>query len=242
MESFAGAPDAADPGPSPEVRYRGRVGKHDYEVRAVHGLLECDAVVVVDGVECEPASRTEEEAWDHAAEQGWVVGREEGFRRLTCPVQFLSDDGELRTEATVEVRTVGYGGTGEVDVRRGFEPTPLAPDPGSASAAREERRAAHPTRFALVAALMRAAGYLLPLLGIGLLLSGLLRPLREWVDRVTQPPRDAVREATAPARRPSPPSPSRCWPSSATSSRPSSAGSRGCSCGCSAGWSTCPTG
>src|SRR5699024_9477883 len=79
------------------------------------------------------------------------------------------------------VRTAGLGGAGEVDVRQGLTRRPLAPDEGSPSAARDRKRTAHPTRYALLAALTKAAAFLLPLLGLGALFSGILQPVREWV-------------------------------------------------------------
>ena len=56
--------------------------------------------------------------------------------------------------------------------------TLLVPTPGSPSALRDEKRTAKPTRYALLAALPKAAGYLIPLLGIGALFSGLLDPVK----------------------------------------------------------------
>lgn len=76
----------------------------------------------------------------------------------------------------------------------------LVPADGSPSAARDAKRTAHPTRCALVAAFTRSARFLLPLLGLGALFSGLLDPLVEWIEARLRPLVEAISRATAPPR------------------------------------------
>lgn len=106
---------------------------------------------------------------------------EEHFTTLYCTVRRPDEDGDPADAEVITVRTAGLGGAGEVDVRQGLTRRPLAPDEDSPSAARDRRRTAHPTPYALLAALTKAAAFLLPLLGLGALFSGILQPAREWV-------------------------------------------------------------
>ena len=136
---------------------------------------------------------------------------EDGFSTLHCTVRRRSEEGELEDAEVITIRTAGLGGAGEVEVRHGLRTTPLVPADGSPSAARDEKRTAHPTRYALIAALTKAATFLLPLLGIGALFSGLLDPVKEWIaerirpvieaiGQVVRPIRDWLDEVTAPVR------------------------------------------
>lgn len=125
---------------------------------------------------------------------------EEGFTTLRCTVRRVREGGEVKDCEVLTIRTAGLGGAGEVEVRHGFRTTVLVPAEGSPSAARDARRTAHPTRYALVAALTKSAKYLLPLLGLGALLSGLLDPLAEWIEARIRPAVEAIAQATAPVR------------------------------------------
>ena len=157
---------------------------------------------------------------DAAPDDGLQFGLDEGFSTLRCTVRRRADGegsgregegGEVEDAEVITIRTAGLGGAGEVDVRHGLQTTPLVPAEGSPSAARDEKRTAHPTRYALVAALTKAATFLIPLLGLGALFSGLLDPVKEWIgDRirpvieaigqVVRPIRDWLDEVTAPVR------------------------------------------
>jgi len=117
---------------------------------------------------------------------------DDGFATLRCTVIRRDPDGEHTDHELVTVRTAGLGGAGEVEVSRGLRTDPLLPAEGSPSALRDEKRAAHPRRFAAVAAVRRAAGYLIPLLGLGALFSNILRPVREWVASLLRPVAEAV--------------------------------------------------
>ena len=188
---------ASESSPATTV-YRGLRDGHAYEIRARHPFLEARAELVIDGVLHEPVrerSRTPEGTEGGDAADGIVVTVQDGFSSATYQVRRPDGEGALHDAERIVVRTA-WRGAGEVDVTDslGMDAQPLRPEPGSASAAREERRAAHPLRFALVAAGGRAAGFLLPLLGIGALLSGVLRPVRRWAAEATAP----VREALAP--------------------------------------------
>ena len=157
---------------------------------------------------------------DAAPDDGLQFGLDEGFSTLRCTVRRRADGegsgregegGEVEDAEVITIRTAGLGGAGEVDVRHGLQATPLVPAEGSPSAARDEKRTAHPTRYALVAALTKAATFLIPLLGLGALLSGLLDPVKEWIGerirpvieaigQVVRPIRDWLDEVTAPVR------------------------------------------
>lgn len=209
-----------------DVEYRGRAGEHDYVALVRHRLLDTAFTLVVDGVEHDPAA---EEKADKAAKkavqkavqtagEGQEAGEDaredelarpvdglrfhvdEGFTTLRCTVRRVREGGELKDCEVLTIRTTGLGGAGEVEVRHGFRTTVLVPAEGSPSAARDARRTAHPTRYAMVAALTGSARYLLPLLGLGALLSGLLDPLAEWVEARIRPAVEAVAQATAPVR------------------------------------------
>src|SRR5699024_2526307 len=112
---------------------------------------------------------------------------EENFTVTYCTVRRPDEDGDLTDAEVIAVRTAGLGGAGEGDVRQGLTRRPLAPDEDSPSAARDRRRTAHPTRFALIAALTKAAAYLIPLLGLGALFSGVLEPVIAWIVRTVSP-------------------------------------------------------
>ncbi|MFC0672627.1 hypothetical protein [Brachybacterium hainanense] len=199
----------------PVTAYRGHHGGHDYVVLARHGVLDARAVLVIDGVYHDP--KKEEEPRVEATAPGVVVheavhdavsGEADGLafragesiRSIIYRVRRPGEDGTLADAETIEVRTTGLGGMGEVDVTGSLElrGTPLRPDPGSASAAREERKAAHPLRAALLAAGGKAAVYLVPLLGIGALFSGFLAPARRFVEGLVRPPVLWLGEVLAP--------------------------------------------
>lgn len=192
--------DGFDPDPGVTV-YRGR----RLVVLARHTFLEAHARLVIDGVLHDPAAekrprrepvdvpRDVLEATDGAASgeaDGLAFTVSEGLGRTVIQVRRPRQDGSLEKAERVHVRTRGVGGVGEVDVTdsNDLHREPLVPDPGSASAAREERKAAHPVRFALVAAAVTAARFLVPLLGLGALFSWLLDPVSEAAERVIAPP------------------------------------------------------
>lgn len=124
----------------------------------------------------------------------------DGFTTLVCTVRRPRDGGRYVNAEEITIRTAGLGGAGEVDIRHGFKRIVLVPAEGSPSAAREEKRAAHPTRYALVAAFTRSARYLVPLLGLGALFSGLLDPLLNWIEARVRPTLEAIAQRTEPVR------------------------------------------
>ena len=139
-------------------------------------------------------------AGDDVAGDGLRFRLEENVTVVHCTVRRPDADGHLADAEVISVRTTGLGGAGEVDVRHGLERTLLVPADDSPSAVRDRKRTAHPTRYALVAALARAAGFLLPLLGLGALLSGLLDPVTEWLGARVRPILDAIAEFFDPVR------------------------------------------
>ena len=219
-----------------DVEYTGRAGEHDYVVRVRHRLLDTSFVVLLDGVEHDPVAEAKRETGDvpgvdaegdavvDAQDGGDAQGDaedgagdslrftiEDGFTRIKAMVRRPIEGGGYSNSEEITVRTIGLGGAGEVEVRQGFRRTPLIPAEGTPSARREATRAAHPTRLAVLAALPRALFYLVPLLGIGVLFSGLLRPVREAIERLLRPLvegiaallgaiREWVSELTAPIR------------------------------------------
>lgn len=186
-----------------DVAYRGRVGEHDYLVRVRHRLLDTSFTVEIDGIVHDPKAEQKARATQSAKTGGPEPDRseapafsneppvlpddglqfrfEEHFTTLYCTVRRPDEDGDLKDAEVLTVRTAGLGGAGEVDVRLGLTRRPLAPDAGSPSAVRDRKRTAHPTRYALLAAVTKAAAFLIPLLGLGALFSGILQPVREWV-------------------------------------------------------------
>ncbi|WP_434174562.1 hypothetical protein [Brachybacterium conglomeratum] len=206
-----------------DVEYSGRAGDHDYLVRVRHRLLDTSFTVVIDGVEHDPnaeekarKAREKREASDgdatgegaardnaiddNAADDDLQFGLDEGFSTLRCTVRRRREDGEIKDCEVLTIRTAGLGGAGEVEVRHGFRTTLLVPTEGSPSALRDEKRTAHPTRYALIAALAKAAKFLIPLLGLGALFSGLLDPVEEWIEARIRPVVDAIVQATQPIR------------------------------------------
>lgn len=199
-----------------DVEYRGRAQGHEYVARVRHRLLDTSLLLEIDGVPYDPAAEEkalkaakkaegdepegDELEGDEAAEgdEGPTDADDlrfridDGFATLRCTVIRRDSDGERTDHELVTVRTAGLGGAGEVEVSRGPRTDPLIPAEGSPSALRDEKRAAHPTRFAAFAAVRRAAGYLIPLLGLGALFSNLLRPVREWVASLLRPVAEAV--------------------------------------------------
>lgn len=221
-------PAALQEGPAPfgtqeatrfaaDVEYRGRVGAHDYLVRARHRFLDTSCTVEIDGVAHDPKAeekartkktakaegdaRGEKTAKAGGAADAGVDGEagddlrfrvEESFTVVYCTVRRPDEDGEHADAEVIAVRTAGLGGAGEVDVRQGLTRRPLAPLEGSPSAVRDRKRTAHPTRYALLAAVTKAATFLIPLLGLGALFSGILRPVREWVAGVVTAAIEAI--------------------------------------------------
>lgn len=192
-----------------DVEYRGRAQGHEYVARVRHRLLDTSLLLEIDGVEHDPAAeekalkaaeKTDGPEGDEAAEgDDGPTGADDlrfriddGFATLRCTVLRRDSDGEHTDHELVTVRTAGLGGAGEVEVSRGLRTDPLIPAEESPSALRDEKRAAHPTRFAALAAVRRAAGYLIPLLGLGALFSNLLRPVREWVASLLRPVVEAI--------------------------------------------------
>src|SRR5699024_2345221 len=106
---------------------------------------------------------------------------EEHVTTLYCTVRRPDEDGDPTDAELITERTAGLGGAGESDVRQVLTRRPPAPDGGRPSAAGDRKRTAHSTRYALLAALTKSAAFLLPLLGLGALFSGILQPVREWV-------------------------------------------------------------
>lgn len=196
-----------------DVEYSGRAGEHDYLVRARHRLLDTSFTVVIDGIEHDPKAeekarkdREKREANegdatdDDATDDDLQFGLDEGFSTLRCTVRRRREDGEVKDCEVLTIRTAGLGGAGEVEVRHGFRSSLLVPAEGSPSALRDEKRTAHPTRYALIAALAKAAKFLIPLLGLGALFGGLLDPVEEWIEARIRPVVDAIVQATQPIR------------------------------------------
>lgn len=203
-----------------DVAYRGRAGKHDYLVQVRHRLLDTSFTVVIDGVAHDPKAeiKAEKKADEDAPPggDGLRFALEDGFTTLRCTVrrprdekgaeeksaEQEGDEGEesFKNAEVLTITTAGLGGAGEVEVRHGFQHTVLLPDEESPSAARDAKRTAHPTRFALIAALTKSARFLIPLLGLGALFGGLLEPVERWIEARVRPMVDAIARWTAPVR------------------------------------------
>lgn len=174
------------------------------------------------------AGKKAEEKAEEKTEEGASPGSdglrfalEDGFTTQRCTVRRPRGEKSAEEKSTAEgdteekgdvgeegfknaevltITTAGLGGAGEVEVRHGFQRTVLLPEDGSPSAARDAKRTAHPTRFALIAALAKSARFLIPLLGLGALFSGLLEPVEQWVEARARPMIDAIARWTAPIR------------------------------------------
>ncbi len=168
------------------MTYRGRLRDRRYEVKVRHGIFRTRVPrLMIDGFVYHP----EEETADHVSlvRPAFVVS---GLRCREVQLWEPSGgDSRMRT-ATITARSIGFFGAGEADLTGpGFAtPQPLIPEDGSLSAIREERRVAQPRRFAMAAALRESARYLLPLLGLGALLAGVLDPVEKKVEEAARPP------------------------------------------------------
>ncbi|WP_127097476.1 hypothetical protein [Brachybacterium saurashtrense] len=203
-----------------DVEYHGVAGDHDYLVRVRHRLLDTSFTVVVDGVEHAPKAEQkalearEREAPGDDGQNGApgptgapAPGEDdlrfrvaEHFTGADCTVRRPRPDAEHVDSERITIRTTGFGGAGEVEIRHGFRTTHLVPSEGSPSAVRDATRAAHPVRFALLAAAAKGAKFLIPLLGFGALFSGLLDPVEAWIEARIRPVVEEISRATAPAR------------------------------------------
>lgn len=152
--------------------------------------------------------RDEKGAEEKSAEQGSAEGKSADEGRADegsadeGRAEEEGDEGEesFKNAEVLTITTAGLGGAGEVEVRHGFQHTVLLPDEESPSAARDAKRTAHPTRFALIAALTKSARFLIPLLGLGALFGGLLEPVERWIEARVRPMVDAIARWTAPVR------------------------------------------
>ncbi|PWH06298.1 hypothetical protein DEO23_04750 [Brachybacterium endophyticum] len=185
-----------------DVRYEGSRQGHDYVAEVRHRFLDTEVDVVIDGVRHTPkpekALATKDSAEDVTTEDGLAIRFDEGLFRHRITVRRPTEKGRMKDGEQLVVRTALPGAAGEVDVVGAEElrGTPLVPEQGSTSAAREARKAEHPVRFGLIAAGAQAMRYLLPLLGIGALLSGLLDPVKRWIAERAAPVTSWVDEAT----------------------------------------------
>ncbi|UEJ84376.1 hypothetical protein Bra3105_08745 [Brachybacterium halotolerans subsp. kimchii] len=185
-----------------DVRYEGRRDDHEYVAEVRHRTLDTEAVILIDGVRHDPkaekALAKADRAEDVTTADGLALKLDDGFFRTTITVRRPTASGTMKDREKLVVRTTTLGGAGEVDVVRADElvGAPLVPAEGSPSAAREARKADHPVRFGLIAAGAQAARFLVPLLGLGALLSGLLDPVKRWIGRLVEPVVTWVDEAT----------------------------------------------
>lgn len=180
--------------------------------RAAEPAQDPDADAVTEtGLESapDPGSANDSSGDAAAGDDDLQFRLEENFASIHCTVRRRKLGREDATDGTsrghgdaevITVRTAGLGGAGEVDVRRGLERTLLMPEQGSPSAARDVKRTAHPARYALMAALAKSAGFLIPLLGFGALFSGLLDPIKEWLGARLRPVIEAITGVLGPIR------------------------------------------
>lgn len=189
-----------------DIRYTGTAGEHNYVVEVRHRLLDTSAEVLIDGVRHVPkqekSSAKAPKTDGVTTDDGIAVRWSDGLSLSRMVVRRPTVDGTMKDRETIEIRTAGFGGSGEVDVRlsSGTRSLPLAPEKGSASEARESRKAEHPTRYAMIVAAVQAAKYLIPILGFGALFSGLLDPVKQAVARWIRPVTTWIGEVTRPVR------------------------------------------
>ncbi|GAA1485482.1 hypothetical protein [Brachybacterium fresconis] len=199
--TFTVALDGVEHDPKAEEKAVRRAGEENDGAKEAAQQAENAAIEErADGDRADSAATDSDSTDSAAADDGLRFRLEESFTVVRCTVRRPDAEGKLADAEVLSVRTTGLGGAGEVDVRHGLERTLLVPADDSPSAVRDRKRTAHPTRYALLAALTRAAGLLLPLLGFGALFSGLLDPVKEWVGARIRPIIEAITEFFDPVR------------------------------------------
>lgn len=185
--------------------YSGHAPGHDYKVTVNHSPWRTKVLALaIDDVEHIPATDTadassttiesqnsdktdtDDEGSKHAevSASGWL--------NVRITVKRPTVEGKLVDREVIYVNTAALGRAGEVEVRSDLDVSPLLPEPGSRSEARDLKRTARPNTFALIAGLTTALRLIIPLLGLGALFAFITEPVKAWLSRHLSPILDPI--------------------------------------------------
>lgn len=162
--------------------YSGHARRHDYSVTVLHSPWRTKVLALsIDGVDHLPeADSTNKDA-------NVVEARVRGWFTVRIVARRPTVEGKLVDREQIHVTTSALGDAGEAEIHAGGDIVPLLPEAGSRSEARDLKRTAHPTGFALIAGLITIMRLVIPLLGLGALLSFLAEPVKAWLSRHLTP-------------------------------------------------------
>ena len=162
--------------------YSGHARRHDYAVTVSHSPWRTKVLALtIDGVEhLHEADSTKLDA-------NGVEARIRGWFTVRIVVRRPTVEGKMVDREEVHVTSSALGGAGEAEIHSGDDIAPLLPQVGSRSEARDLKRTAHPTAFALITGLTTILRLSIPLLGLGALLSFLTEPVKAWLSRHLTP-------------------------------------------------------
>lgn len=185
--------------------YSGRALGHDYKVTVRHSpwrtkvlalaIDDVEHIPVTDGADASSTTiesqnsgkaDTDDEGSKHAevSASGWL--------NVRITVKRPTVEGKLVDREVIYANTAALGGTGEVEVRSDLDVSPLLPEPGSRSEARDLKRTARPNTFALIAGLTTALRLIVPLLGLGALFAFITEPVKAWLSHHLSPILDPI--------------------------------------------------
>lgn len=147
--------------------------------------------LTIDGVE-QLSDGSPDTSLDAEVAANGVETRIHGWSTVRALVRRPTVEGKMVDREEIHASSSMLGGAGEVEVHSGSEIVPLLPETGSRSEERNLKRTAHPTRFALVAALTTALRLVIPLLGLGALLAFLADSVKAWLSRHLSPLLDPI--------------------------------------------------
>lgn len=162
--------------------YSGHARRHDYSVTVLHSPWRTKVLALsIDGVDHLPkADSTNKDA-------NVVEARVRGWFTVRIVARRPTVEGKLVDREQIHVTTSALGDAGEAEIHAGGDIVPLLSEAGSRSEARDLKRTAHPTGFALIAGLTTIMRLVIPLLGLGALLSFLAEPVKAWLSRHLTP-------------------------------------------------------
>lgn len=171
--------------------YTGHARRHDYSVTIRHSAWRTRVLALtIDGVD--HLSESPDMSPDVEVAANAVEIRVHGWSTVRVVVRRPTVEGNMVDREEIHASTSMLCGAGEAEVHSGTEIVPLLPETGSRSEERDLKRTAHPTKFALFAALTTALRLVIPLLGIGGLLAFLADPVKTWLSRHLAPLLDPI--------------------------------------------------
>lgn len=169
--------------------YSGHALGHDYKITVNHSPWRTKILALtVDDVEHIPAAG----AADSSSTKPEPEVRVRGWLNVHITVKRPTVEGEKVDREVISVNTTALGGAGEVEVRSDLAIAPLLPEVGSRSEARDLKRTARPSTFALVAGLTTALRLVVPLLGLGALFAFITEPVKAWLSGHLSPILDPI--------------------------------------------------